>query len=438
MSDTLSIMYVFIADTSGTNFAFVFPYRRVANTDLYVHIINQAMSSTDVTLFIPEFGITETRTLTSTGNDRYVKIPVQRGVTLPKLNGLHSNKMLRVESTGPVSVVGGFKGTGVSLSLLEISGETFSVLPTNTLGELYIAPSYDNGNAPPHGYSLLIVSAINANTQINIELDGQTVTKTLNQYYSYQVLAGLEAGFPAATDLTGAFVHTDQPVVVISGHGWGKAPLTRNARDAMIEQIPPLTTLGTHYVLTPLFLTHINAYSYRVIASLCETTITITPTGGSQTSHTLQPSEFREGDSTTVVDITSNNPILVAQYCQGGELNGKRGDPCMIIIPPTELFSDELVFSVDTFENKHVNLITECDYSGTVSLDGDPYLDDTDRLETSDGTYCVLQQSLSAGPYHVKNDNPDASLLAVVYAFEFSKGSGHVAGFNLSKYQFKE
>ena len=273
----------FVSDTFGTNFAFVFPYRRFSGAVPYVVIINQAMSSTDVTLWDTS-GTTYTRTLTSTGNDRDVEIIVPSGVTLPKVNGLHSNKMLRVEATGPVSVVGGFKG-GVT------SGETFTVLPTNTLGKFYIVPSYDNGNAPPNGYSFLIVSALNANTQINIELGGQTVTRTLtNQYDSYQVLAGL-TDFPAATDLTGTLVHADQPVVVISGHAWGQVPLNRNAFDAMVEQVQPLSSLGIRYVLTP-FLTHVNGYSYRIIATLCETMITITPTVGSPITVTLQPGNF--------------------------------------------------------------------------------------------------------------------------------------------------
>ena len=109
----------------------------------------------------------------------------------------------------------------------------------------------------------------------------------------------------------------------------------------------------------------------------------------------------------------------------------------MIIIPPAELFSNELVFSVDNYQDRHLNIITECSYSGTVSLDGST-LSNTGWLQTSDGTYCVLQQSLSAGPHHIEIDNPDGSLLAVLYAFAHSAGYGHVAGFNLSKYHFKK
>ncbi len=424
-----------IADTFGTKFAFVFPYRHFTGAVPYVRITNQAMSSTDVTLFIPEFGITDTRTLISGGN---VEISVQSGVVMSRVNGLHANKVLRVEATGSVSVVGGFQGT----SSFSTTSETFIVLPTNTLGKAYVVAAYDNGDFLPDGISELVVSSLIANTQINIVLGGKTVTTTLtNQYDSYQVFAG-QADFPDATDVTGALVHADQHVVVMSGHSWGRVPVDREWNDAMLEQVPPLTNLGTHYVLTP-FLTHINGYNYRVIATLCQTTITITPTGGSTITDTLQPGEFYESDSATVVDITSDNPILVAQYCQGGkQYRSDAGDPCMIIIPPTELFSGELYFSTGTLSSEHINIVTECDYISKVYLDNS-LLSDAGKLQTSDGSFCVIQETVSTTTdvhYVNINTNTDesASLLVVSYGFGKAMGHGHVERFNMSKYYFKE
>ena len=219
-----------------------------------------------VTLSVPEFGITDTRTLTQ---NSYAEISVPTDVIIPDGDGLYPNKMLFVTATpGPISVVGHFVG-------VKSSSETFTVLPTNTLGKFYIAVGYPNTPLTLSSYSLLLVSALNANTQINIVINGQSITRTLtNQYDSYQVLAG-DVDFPAATDITGALVHADKPVAVMSGHTFGSVPLVEYWRDAMLEQIPPLTTLGIHYVLTP-FLTHVNGYSYRIIATLCETVITIT------------------------------------------------------------------------------------------------------------------------------------------------------------------
>ncbi|XP_072018220.1 uncharacterized protein [Amphiura filiformis] len=413
-----------ISDTFGTEFAFVFPslFGHVDfNINPRVIITNQAANAATVTVTVPGLGFTNTPTIAS-GASTIISLPMS--AIIPGSNGLHSGYMIFVTSTEPVSVVGDYAPVVATV-------DSFVVLPTDMLGRFYIAASYDN---LPDAFSELVISALDDNTIVSITIGGQTIARTLNQYESYQIYAG-DVDFPAINDVTGAFVNADKPVIVMSGHTCANIPLGVPACDVIIGQVPPLTSLGSNHVLTP-FLTYTVGYRFRVIATLCETVITVTLSDGTSSMHTLQPHDFYESTGTTVVKVSSDNPVLVAQYCLGTDLvGGAFGDPCMIIVPATELFSEEISFRVTGITDiEHINIITECAYSNMVYLDN-TLLSTTGMLQTFDGEFCVLRAAITSGSHSVRNGDASASLLVLEYGFNsdpMQHAHGHVAGFNLN------
>ena len=155
-------------------------------------------------------------------------------------------------------------------------------------------------------------------------------------------------------DFTGTLVKGTRPLVVISGHQCGQVPEMQTACDHIASQIPPHTTWGYTFLLSPLSGRQ-SGDLYRFATLLDNTVITITcvDAGGTDTTvstRTLSSAQrsnwgqfethAQACDSPYIPRyccLESTNPIIVSQYSYGftrDPCNGEFGDPFMTLIPP--------------------------------------------------------------------------------------------------------
>ncbi|XP_072029671.1 IgGFc-binding protein-like [Amphiura filiformis] len=254
---------------------------------------------------------------------------------------------------------------------------------------------------------------------------------TLQQYESYQFVDHTNDD---DTDVTGMFISADNPISVMSGHQCATvlAITSSDGCDYLMENLPPLSSLGNHYILAP-FLGRTSGYVFRVVATTYSTRILISDTSHVTTTITLSAGSFYEGDVGTadkVLMITADKPIMVAQYAKAAEPYG----PLMVVIPSIPNFSDNVTFpvpaSITSNPKYYISIISECVNFNSFNMDNRRLNTKViSMLQAPDERFCILRTEVSPGPHSVTH--PSASFLVLIYGFAKTVAYGYVAGYNI-------
>ena len=178
-------------------------------------------------------------------------------------------------------------------------------------------------------------------------------------------------------DFTGTVVRGTRPLVVISGHQCGQVPAMQTACDHIASQIPPHTTWGYTFLLSPLSGRQSgDFYRFATLLDNTEVTITCVDAGGTDTTvntttlNSAQRSNWGQFEThTQACDdpyipryccLQSTNPIIVSQYSYGytrdSACNGEPGDPFMTVIPPmVQYLNTYHLVPVDIFSGQIFN-----------------------------------------------------------------------------------
>lgn len=174
----------------------------------------------------------------------------------------------------------------------------------------------------------------------------------LQQGESYLVQADMRVGGTA--DLTGTLVRASQPVAVFAGHQRTVLPLsfanTLFSRDCLVEQMNPIRTWGKSAFLTP----HARSSNeilagydlFRVVAAFDSTAVTV----DGQERAILDAGMVFEDSLRSAKEVRTTRPALVAQFKKtssgnnGGVDNRRSGDPFMMLVPPAEQFMNSYRF----------------------------------------------------------------------------------------------
>src|SRR5262249_40980092 len=201
------------------------------------------------------------------------------------------------------------------------SSGRFVGLPRNFLGTDYIGMVYADAVPPPPNTegSFFTVVATKDGTTVRVTPAVTTgshpkdrpYTVRLHQGQTYQLINR------AGGDLTGTFVTSDEPVALFGGFECAYiAPLA--GCEHLVEEIPPTRSWGQNFVTLP----QINPRYSEGLRFLAATDGTIVLVNGVQISRggvpvILQRGQYYEMPITRPVQITANNPILVAQFAVG-------------------------------------------------------------------------------------------------------------------------
>ncbi|MCD6097488.1 gliding motility-associated C-terminal domain-containing protein [bacterium] len=369
------------------------------------------------------------------------------------------NKGLRIQSDHLISAYFlSFKSPGAT-------NDMALLFPVPSLGTEYYTMCYQanlqtiSPLARDRGPSMLAIVATEDNTHITITPTADTegghpagtpFSITLDQYQTYQILAHSPLLGPEV-DLTGTRITSDKPIGVISGNTEAVVPDNIWAADYLIEMMPPLTAWGENFIVFPVKQrASWTGDVLRVLASEDNTHITVQD-GASTINVTLDEGEYWELNggtcsclliSCSCTDplleeprvITSDKPILVAQYMVGAQLVDALGvnpigDPAFMLISPIEQYAPRYIFLVPNgYQWDYINVTIPTGHEGSLLIDGGapggvswfdipvlPYRGA--KIRVTDGSHII---------------EADTSFLLAMYGFDSNYASyATVAGQNL-------
>jgi hypothetical protein len=266
---------------------------------------------------------------------------------------------------------------------------------------------------------------------------GEVITANLGPYDVLNVESRQDMQHPTG-DFTGTRVVADQPVAVFSGGQRSLVPDDTNSysppapasagdlccTEHFEQQMFPVTSLGTKFVITRSPVRSDGAPEpdfYRILATKPGTVVT-TNLANFPTVNIAQPGEYAKIWSTQDFVVTSNEPIMIAQYIVSEQYMSSwtvGGDGKYILFPPVEQHRPSYVFLVPTTFPKDYVVIAAPE--GTqVLLDGQDVggeittLCQTYPAGAVDGVnYNAIRCPVDDGPHTIDGTNSSGALVPV-------------------------
>ena len=277
---------------------------------------------------------------------------------------------VQVSSLSTVTLIGGSFSSG-SAGAFEI----MSTRNSNAFGSYHylgisVASTYQYVyKVQPEGIITIVGTTPNTRVRIIAPQRLAHIKIYKNHNYSYQLPFGTFAlethetlTVSSRKDLTGTEIISNFPLAVYSGHACGNVPQGVHFCDYMIEQLPPIHSLGKEYIVSAFarrrhgtYIKIIGAYNTTSINIFCKNrgaeTLIISAT---------QVKEFSISHN-DVCGIYASKPVMVAELSrgQGDEL---RGDPAIVILKDTASFTTKVAFnsfSLDSYMQHFVNIIAD-------------------------------------------------------------------------------
>lgn len=273
------------------------------------------------------------------------------------------------------------------------SSDAFLALPVEALGTDHMVLSYPNTLDPTPAAAFTRASDFPSQFAVIATVNGTevTITPTVrlkgrrdNNPFTVTMNAGdvmfAQADGRAGLDVTGSRITSTRPVVVYGSHQRTNIPWDQAVgRDHLIEQLPSIEKWGRRAIVLPHFQipkTVDDRNIVRILAARPNTQIAIDsiPYG------TLDAGQYFEIPLDRPKLITSNEPILVAQYHHSSveerfvsQPNDSVGDPFMMLVPAQEQFDS--VYWFESFDTKDfiyhfINVVIPSERVRTLTLDG--------------------------------------------------------------------
>ncbi len=358
------------------------------NSTGYTQTLNIPANSVDASILIPKSGVNDARVLT---------------------DGL-STKGIHIVSTVPVAVYAHCYG-------VQVSGATM-LMPVDTYGYLYYSINYSQASSGsslpainpntqngPDWYSWFYVIAAEDNTRVEITpsdstkngwLPNQTYTVNLNKGEMYNVFGKLNPNstlaYAASKDMTGSRILSVtgadgkcHPVAVFSGSA-GIRICRGDGGEFVHQQVFPAQAWGTRYLTYHTInnantdINETNRNYYRVCV---QDPTTAVRRNGTLLSGLTNNFYYEFMDSTGGDYITSDKPILVAQYTVNKNQCWRfptttpappsYGDPEMFYLSPIEQGQKSVLFYVSrksTIDYVYANIHFPTNAVNSLLVDG--------------------------------------------------------------------
>jgi len=403
---------------------------------MQIYITSDVSTTGNIT--IPSIGFNQNYTVNA---NQITTIDIPRTAALLD-EGLY-NHGIHVTSVSPV-VVYSFIYVGA------ISGATLC-LPTTVLGREYYSINYTQLSNEGNSYSYFAVVATEDNT--NVEIIPSQTTKsgraanvafdvTLNQGQIYQVLS--------TGDLTGSKIQSKsvganscKRIGVFSGSGKISLGCTGNpgSSDNLYQQCYPNNAWGKNYITTPSTNNGNNFQTnfFRIIRP--DPTANVTLNGTLLSNASFTNNFYHQFSSNTTNVISSDKPIMVAQYFTTSQNsancgNSGIGDPEMIYLNPTEqtisrvtLNSMQPPASQTQITTHFVNIVLRNlpNIINSFKVDGISYPNSFVPV-LQDPTYAYARIPLASQGHTI---TCDSGFNAIAYGFGSAESYGYSAGTNV-------
>ena len=313
-----------------------------------------------------------------------------------------STKGIKVTSSAGISVTA-FHRQGSSC-------DGFTVFPVNALGNAYMAVTVplnaQIGIVSPGNNIIVEVTFPNvASLSIYIEGTrygpGSTFRTGLDEYESLQIQD------TSGADLTGTLVRSSQPIALFSGNS-NTYMGSSSFMDHTVEQLPPVSTWGSDFIVVPTPNTDTGG-NIKIVAAEANTNIQIFTTPIIQKTLYSAGDNFEfEFDRNEYVRVTSTGPILVVQLSRSG--GSSPSEPALTVIPPRNQYLSSYSLSVPPIETglfqNYLFLIATFNQIPSIFVDGRPVgsADWAPITSTTDGT-TVKRLTVTPGPHSIRNIN---------------------------------
>lgn len=406
--------------TQGTDF-WLTSLLNYTNTDSFFVIISSE-KATSVKVEIPLQSWSQTLSLGYNDLQR-VFIPNNKKPT--KYDSIQ-NFGIHVTSTLPISVY--------ALSAQSATTDASCIFPTDVLpkgGTYYSSNPIVYGTGYNSGNSMSIVCIDDTCT---VEIIPKYATRVkgyaANTVFKVKLLQGQVFMTGAASGgkrFAGTLVKAQagKRVAVFSGDEC--VAIRCAACDHVYEEIPPTTTLGKKFIISP-FIWQQKGYDYQIIGTESGTTVK----ENNVTVATLNASDtvYRIVKADSIVCIESDKPILLVQYMTGLSCQSpKGGDPSMLVVNPNEqTITKAKVSTANTslVKTHYINIIVPKQGIDSTYLDG--YLIPKINFKKSPcGDYYVYRDSVSAGNHGIECSKGFICYIYGIGTYEsyaYSAGSG--------------
>jgi hypothetical protein len=286
--------------------------------------------------------------------------------------------------------------------------DTYLAHPVNVLGTSYRAMGFrwlQNDLL-----SQMAIIATDDNTTVTITPSVKTskgrpakqpFQVTLNRGDVYQVIPRYDPN--TTSDLTGSLIESDKPVAVFSGHNCAYVPdPSVKACNLLVEQLPALRSWGRQFFVGTL--AGRSSALVRVLADKDSTHVF----ENNRLVATLSAGSYYENKSQSQhTMITSDQPVLVAQFSKGFDNGDNVGDPMMIVVAPTEQFLSAYRFATPVRGSWHhyINLIVPTATIDSIRLDGQP-IDKRAFKSFGLSLYSIAQVEVPYGTHVIANSQP--------------------------------
>lgn len=395
-------------DSKGTDFWLMFNANYSGAQQLSLFITADVPTTGEVT--IPGLGFSTPFSVTPPAVTTVV-IPLGAEV---RTSDVVESKGIHVTALNEVTVYG--------LNRIPYTTDAYLGLPTDILGTEYIVLAYKGGGTQ------FAIAAVQNGTTVTITPSVTTGGRTggipyniaMNQGQTYQL-----TNTGGAADLSGTIITSDKPIAVFGSNRCVNIPPGYGYCDHIVEQLPPTVTWGKNFVTIPLA-RRMNGDTFRFLASTDGTTVSV---NGAVVA-ALNRGQLHERIITGPAQITSDQPILVAQYSNGRTFDGITGDPFMMLIPPFEQFLGGYTVSTPAsgFVFNHINVVAPSAAVGAITLDGSP-IPSSSFVTIGSSGFSGAQLSVSLGSHTLSGPLPFG---VFVYGFNTDDSYGYPGGLSLA------
>ena len=383
----------------------------------------------------------------------------------------------KVTASRPVIV---YQFNPLSNKVQVFSNDASVLIPTPSLGNEYYVMTFKQYESTFRGY-FTVVGTSTVPTEVTFTPTAKTLAggdiPALNSGQSHTVT--LEQGEvlhvesdQAGGDLTGTHITANAPIAVFGGH---EATNTANecCADHLEQQMMPVNTWGTKYLLSKTWERWKEKDHVRILASQDGTTVTLNPAVA--IVQPLNAGQHFTFQTNVNLEITSNKPIMVAQYlassyeilgggcpspftedwmygcvgpscstdaqCPSGtscEVAGGMGmcapigDPAMMLAVSAQQFMESYVFlTPDAYVQDYLNVIAPLNAS-TVVLDNNQ-INPSSFVPVGASGYGVYRTGVADGIHTIWSDK---KIGIVVYGYDDDVSYGYPGGMGLLELDF--
>jgi hypothetical protein len=310
------------------------------------------------------------------------------------------------------------------------STDSYLALPVDVLGEEYLVMA--NNSYAPNSSSAPVFGLVATMDNTEVTIVPSATAQNRQSGIPYKILLQRGESYQLTadgyfTDLTGTSITSNKPVAVFSGHTCGNVPLFTDGCDQMIEQMPPVNTLGKKFITVPLA-TRKEGDVFRVLATRDDTQIKVEGTNGFSEEFSLDKGDFEilNIPSNAYTQIESNYSVMVAQLSKGQATDNVSADPFLMLVPPIEQYQKQ--YEINTFqtefENHFINIAVPISQKNKVRIDGSR-IGSSIFVDIPNSGYAGAQIQVAEGSHHISSELPFAALM---YGFSSFNAYGNPVG----------